>query len=86
MMGLRVPGLLASVPSTNGNGSGGMMSYSPGEQQPGTNGNSQCESLSIESQWFSLSSVVLMSSHLFISVYCFMSFSVVQAAFIVLFI
>ncbi|XP_008281376.1 cryptochrome-1-like [Stegastes partitus] len=32
-------GLLASVPSTNGNGNGGMMAYSPGEQQPGTNNN-----------------------------------------------
>lgn len=32
-----VSGLLASVPSTNGNGNGGMMAYSPGEQQPGTN-------------------------------------------------
>uniref|UniRef100_A0A668TXQ7 Photolyase/cryptochrome alpha/beta domain-containing protein n=1 Tax=Oreochromis aureus TaxID=47969 RepID=A0A668TXQ7_OREAU len=30
-------GLLASVPSTNGNVNGGMMAYSPGEQQPGTN-------------------------------------------------
>ncbi|TWW56156.1 Cryptochrome-1 [Takifugu flavidus] len=32
-------GLLASVPSTNGNGSGGLMAYSPGEQQqlPGPN-------------------------------------------------
>ncbi|XP_028848504.1 cryptochrome-1-like [Denticeps clupeoides] len=31
-------GLLASVPSTpNGNGNGGMMAYSPGEQQAGTN-------------------------------------------------
>uniref|UniRef100_A0A6Q2YNG5 Photolyase/cryptochrome alpha/beta domain-containing protein n=1 Tax=Esox lucius TaxID=8010 RepID=A0A6Q2YNG5_ESOLU len=30
-------GLLASVPSTNGNGTGGMMFYSPGEQQPGHN-------------------------------------------------
>lgn len=30
-------GLLASVPSTNGNGNGGMMAYSPGEQQPGPN-------------------------------------------------
>ncbi|CAG6021974.1 unnamed protein product [Menidia menidia] len=32
-------GLLASVPSTNGNGNGGIMAYSPGEQQPGTNNN-----------------------------------------------
>ncbi|KAG7283465.1 hypothetical protein CRUP_035258 [Coryphaenoides rupestris] len=32
-------GLLASVPSTNGNGSGGMMAYSPGEQQQQQNGN-----------------------------------------------
>ncbi|XP_017164937.1 cryptochrome-1-like [Poecilia reticulata] len=32
-------GLLASVPSTNGNGNGGMMAYSPGEQQSGTNNN-----------------------------------------------
>uniref|UniRef100_H3D186 Cryptochrome circadian regulator 3a n=1 Tax=Tetraodon nigroviridis TaxID=99883 RepID=H3D186_TETNG len=31
--------LLASVPSTNGNGNGGMMAYSPGEQPPGTNSN-----------------------------------------------
>ncbi|XP_039878788.1 cryptochrome-1-like isoform X3 [Simochromis diagramma] len=30
-------GLLASVPSTHGNGNGGMMAYSPGEQHPGTN-------------------------------------------------
>ncbi|XP_054622279.1 cryptochrome-1-like isoform X1 [Dunckerocampus dactyliophorus] len=30
-------GLLASVPSTNGNGNGGMMAYSPGEQPPATN-------------------------------------------------
>lgn len=34
---LHLSGLLASVPSTNGNGNGGMMAYSPGEQQPGTN-------------------------------------------------
>lgn len=43
-----VSGLLASVPSTNGNGNGGMMAYSPGEQQPGTNGgnsSSQCNSV-----------------------------------------
>uniref|UniRef100_A0AAQ4QMR5 Photolyase/cryptochrome alpha/beta domain-containing protein n=1 Tax=Gasterosteus aculeatus aculeatus TaxID=481459 RepID=A0AAQ4QMR5_GASAC len=34
-------GMLASVPSTNGNGTGGMMAFSPGEQQPGnTNNNS----------------------------------------------
>uniref|UniRef100_A0A8C9YUH2 Cryptochrome circadian regulator 3a n=1 Tax=Sander lucioperca TaxID=283035 RepID=A0A8C9YUH2_SANLU len=32
-------GLLASVPSSNGNGTGGMMAYSPGEQPPGTNNN-----------------------------------------------
>ncbi|CAL1605816.1 unnamed protein product [Knipowitschia caucasica] len=32
-------GLLASVPSTNGNGNGAMMVYSPGEQQPGANNN-----------------------------------------------
>ncbi|MEQ2201356.1 Cryptochrome-1, partial [Xenoophorus captivus] len=32
-------GLLASVPSTNGNGNGGMMAYSPGEQQSGTSNN-----------------------------------------------
>ncbi|XP_061647129.1 cryptochrome-1-like isoform X2 [Phyllopteryx taeniolatus] len=32
-------GLLASVPSNNGNGNGGMMAYSPGEQQPGTSNN-----------------------------------------------
>lgn len=41
-------GLLASVPSTNGNGSGGLMAYSPGEQQqlPGPNSstNSHCKS------------------------------------------
>uniref|UniRef100_A0A8C5GN21 Cryptochrome-1-like n=1 Tax=Gouania willdenowi TaxID=441366 RepID=A0A8C5GN21_GOUWI len=40
-------GLLASVPSTNGNGNAGMMAYSPGEQQPGTNsggGGTHCES------------------------------------------
>ncbi|XP_061781180.1 cryptochrome-1-like isoform X2 [Nerophis lumbriciformis] len=30
-------GLLASVPSTNGNGNGGMMAYSPGDQQPAAN-------------------------------------------------
>ncbi|XP_005750863.1 cryptochrome circadian regulator 3a [Pundamilia nyererei] len=30
-------GLLASVPSTHGNGNGGMMAFSPGEQHPGTN-------------------------------------------------
>lgn len=39
---LCVSGLLASVPSTNGSGNGGMMVYSPGEQQQqGTN--SSCE-------------------------------------------
>ncbi|TDH10090.1 hypothetical protein EPR50_G00071350 [Perca flavescens] len=32
-------GLLASVPSSNGNGTGGMMAYSPGEQPPGTTNN-----------------------------------------------
>ncbi|KAF3860806.1 hypothetical protein F7725_001061 [Dissostichus mawsoni] len=32
-------GLLASVPSSNGNGNGGMMAYPLGEQQPGTNNN-----------------------------------------------
>lgn len=37
-----VLGLLASVPSTNSSGNGGMMAYSPGEQQQqGTN--SSCE-------------------------------------------
>lgn len=39
-------GLLASVPSTNGNGNGGMMAYSPGEQQPGTNSNSHLPGVS----------------------------------------
>uniref|UniRef100_A0A672HWB2 Cryptochrome-1-like n=1 Tax=Salarias fasciatus TaxID=181472 RepID=A0A672HWB2_SALFA len=39
-------GLLASVPSTNGNGNGGMMAYSPGEQQPGTNNNSHLPAVS----------------------------------------
>lgn len=38
-------GLLASVPSTNGNGNGGMMAYSPGDQQAGTTTNSHCESI-----------------------------------------
>lgn len=40
-----VSGLLASVPSTNGNGNGGMMAYSPGDQQTGTNNNSHSESV-----------------------------------------
>ncbi|KAG7224318.1 hypothetical protein INR49_000561 [Caranx melampygus] len=40
-------GLLASVPSTNGNGNGGMMAYSPGEQQPGTNNSNNSHSKSI---------------------------------------
>ncbi|TNN80057.1 Cryptochrome-1 [Liparis tanakae] len=34
------------VPSTNGNGNGGMMAYSPGEQQPGTNNNSHLPGVS----------------------------------------
>ncbi|XP_067382212.1 cryptochrome-1-like isoform X3 [Channa argus] len=38
-------GLLASVPSTNGNGNGGMMAYSPGDQQAGTTNNNNCSHL-----------------------------------------
>ncbi|XP_061591716.1 cryptochrome-1-like isoform X3 [Cololabis saira] len=39
-------GLLASVPSTNGSGNGGIMAYSPGDQQPGTNNNTHMPGVS----------------------------------------